>query len=144
MNVAAGQALGHYTHEKNPVACAAGLATLQVIEEEALVEHSRALGDRALEHMRQMAKRHPLIGDARGLGLLMGIELLRDKQALTHAPDEAEQVMYAALRRGLNFKITLSNVLTLTPALTVSPEELDRALAILDEAIGEVEGLRIP
>ena len=66
------------------------------------------------------------------------------KQALTRATDEAEQVMYAALRRGLNFKITLSNVLTLTPALTVSPEELDRALAILDEAIGEVEGLRIP
>src|SRR5437773_3180540 len=57
LNVAAGQAFGHYTHEKNPVACAAGLATLQVIEEEALVEHSRALGDRALEHMRQMAKR---------------------------------------------------------------------------------------
>ena len=143
LNVAAGQALGHYTHEKNPVACAAGLATLQVIEEEALVEHSRALGDRALQHMRQMAKRHPLIGDARGLGLLMGIELLRNKQALTRATDEAEQVMYAALRRGLNFKITMSNVLTLTPALTISPEELDRALAILDEAIGEVEGLRI-
>jgi len=89
-----------------------------------------------------MAKRHPLIGDVRGLGLLMGIELLRDKQALTRATDEAEQVMYAALRRGLNFKVTMSNILTLTPALTISPEELDRGLAILDEAIGEVEGLR--
>jgi 4-aminobutyrate aminotransferase len=89
-----------------------------------------------------MAKRHPLIGDVRGLGLLMGIELLRDKPALTRATDEAEQVMYAALRRGLNFKVTMSNILTLTPALTVSLEELDRAVAILDEAIGEVEGRR--
>jgi 4-aminobutyrate aminotransferase len=142
LNVAANHALGHYTHEKNPVACAAGLATLQVIEEEALVEHSRALGDSALQGMRQMAKRHPLIGDVRGLGLLMGIELLRDKHALTRATDEAEQVMYAALRRGLNFKVTMSNILTLTPALTVSLEELDRAVAILDEAIGEVEGRR--
>ena len=141
LNVAADHALGHYTHEKNPVACAAGLATLQVIEEEALVEHSRALGECALERLRQMAKRHPLIGDVRGLGLLMGIELLRDKQALTRATDEAEQAMYAALRRGLSFKVTLSNILTLTPALTISQEELDRALAILDEAISEVEGL---
>src|SRR6185312_15268081 len=60
LNVAAEMALGHYTHEKNPVACAAGLATLQVIEDEKLVEHARVLGESSLERMRKMARRHPI------------------------------------------------------------------------------------
>src|SRR5439155_54504 len=124
-DVAADHALGHYTHEKNPVACAAGLATLQVIEEEKLVDRSRSLGSGALERMRAMAARHRLIGDVRGLGLLMGIELLRDRASGARAIEESERVMYAALRRGLNFKITMGNILALTPALTISPSELD-------------------
>ena len=142
LNVAADRALGHYTHEKNPVACAAGLATLQVIEEEGLVERSREMGGYALGRMREMAGRHPLIGDVRGLGLLMGLELLRRRETLESATDEAERVMYGALRRGLNFKVTMGNLLTLTPALTISRSELDQALSILDECIGEVEGTR--
>ena len=139
LNVATDQALGHYTHEKNPVACAAGLATLQVIEEEALAERSRVLGDHALQRLRHMAKRHPLIGEVRGLGLLMGIELLRDKNGLARASEEAEQIMYAALSRGLNFKVTRGNILTLTPALTITQTELDQALDIVEGCLGEVE-----
>jgi 4-aminobutyrate aminotransferase len=139
LNVASDKALGHYTHEKNPVACAAGLATLQVIEEEKLVEHARTLGEASVSRMREMGRRHPLIGDVRGLGLLLGIELLRKKATLERATDEAEQVMYAALSRGLNFKITMGNVLTLTPALTLTAAEMDQALGILDACIGEAE-----
>ena len=138
LNVASDKALGHYTHEKNPVACAAGLATLKVIEEENLVERARELGLHALKRMSEMAARHPLIGDVRGLGLLLGIELLRDRAKLERANDEAERVMYLALQRGLNFKITMGNILTLTPALTISADELDQALTILDGCIGEV------
>jgi 4-aminobutyrate aminotransferase len=132
-------ALGHYTHEKNPVACAAGLATLQVIEEEGLVEHARTLGGYAMERLREMAQRRPLIGDIRGLGLILGVELLKDKSTLVPATDEAERVMYAALRSGLNFKVTKGNILTLTPALTLTKAEMDAALEILERAIGEVE-----
>src|SRR5256886_4249889 len=142
LNIAADKALGHFTHEKNPVACAAGLATLQVIEEENLVERARALGNSALERMREMARRHLLIGDVRGLGLLMGIELVRDRSTLKRATEEAEQVMYASLRRGLNFKVTMGNILTLTPALIISQAELNQALDILDDCIGEVETAR--
>ena len=142
LNIAADKALGHFTHEKNPVACAAGLATLQVIEEENLVESARALGNYALERMREMARRHLLIGDVRGLGLLMGIELVRDRNTLRRATEEAEQVMYASLRRGLNFKVTMGNILTLTPALIISQAELNQALDILDDCIGEVETAR--
>jgi len=139
LNVAAKMALGHYTHEKNPVACAAGLATLDVLAEEGLVDKAKQLGDYALEKLRELACRHPLIGDVRGLGLLMGVELLRNRATLERAIDEADRVMYAALSRGLNFKITMGNILTLTPALTISQAEMDQALAILDDAIAEVE-----
>ena len=138
LNVASDKALGHYTHEKNPVACAAGLATLQVIQEEKLVEHACALGQYAVERLRQMAVRHRIIGDVRGLGLLLGVELLRNPKTLERATDEAERVMYSALTRGLNFKITMGNILTLTPALTITQEEMDQALEILDHCIGEV------
>jgi 4-aminobutyrate aminotransferase len=138
LNVAGDKALGHYTHEKNPVACAAGLATLQVIEEEKLVERARSLGEYALERLRQMARHHRLIGDVRGLGLLLGVELVRDPNTLEPARDEAERVMYAALRRGLNFKITMGNILTLTPALTINQQEVNQALDILNQSLGEL------
>ena len=135
LNVAANKALGHYTHEKNPVACAAGLATFQVIEEENLVAHARQLGEYALRKLREVAAGHSLIGEVRGLGLLLGIELLRDRALLEPATDEAEHAMYAALQLGLNFKITMGNILTLTPALTITQAEMDQALAILDKVI---------
>jgi 4-aminobutyrate aminotransferase len=137
-NIAQHTALGHYTHEKNPVACAAGLATLRVIEEEGLVEHAHALGQYAMDRLRKMAQRHPLIGEIRGLGLILGVELLQDRATLAPARDEAERVMYACLRGGLNFKVTQGNILTLTPALTLTQAEMDQALAILERAIVEV------
>jgi 4-aminobutyrate aminotransferase len=138
LNVAAEKALGHYTHEKNPVACAAGLATLEVLEEANLVERAANLGRAALAQLEGLRTRHPLIGEVRGLGLLLGIELLRSPSTLEPATDEAEQVMYAALRRGLNFKVTQGNLLTLTPALTLSQDELEQAVGILDAALSEV------
>jgi 4-aminobutyrate aminotransferase len=133
------KALGHYTHEKNPVACAAGLAAIEVIEKEGLTERARAWGEYALERMYAMQQRHPLIGDVRGLGLLLGIELIRDRGTLERAADEAERVMYLALSKGLNFKLTMGNIITLTPALTITQGELDRALHILDECLAAVE-----
>jgi 4-aminobutyrate aminotransferase len=86
-----------------------------------------------------MAQRHSIIGDVRGLGLILGVELLRDRQMLVRATDEAERVMYAALSEGLNFKVTMGNILTLTPPLTLTREELNRALQILDAAIGSLK-----
>jgi len=79
LNVAADRALGHFTHEKNPVACAAGLATIAEIEERGLVRQAGRVGAWALDELRLMQARHPLVGDVRGLGLLMGVELVRDR-----------------------------------------------------------------
>jgi 4-aminobutyrate aminotransferase len=139
LDVAAERALGHYTHEKNPVLCAAALATIDVIETHGLVAHARDLGHYTLERLKEMQARHPLIGDVRGLGLFLGIELVKDRRTRERANDEAEAVMYAALSRGLSFKTTMGNILTLTPALTITREEMDRAMDILDQAMVEVE-----
>ena len=69
LDVAGDQALGHYTHEKNPVSCAAALATINYIEKHRLVDHARHLGQYSLKRLNDMKRRHGLIGDVRGLGL---------------------------------------------------------------------------
>jgi 4-aminobutyrate aminotransferase len=134
-------ALGHYTHEKNPVTCAAALAGLEFIVEENLPARALELGDYALDKLREMATRHPLIADVRGLGLLLGVELaiITPDGVRCPATAAAERVMYESLNRGLNFKVTMGNILTLTPALTISREEMDQALLILEEAIACIE-----
>jgi 4-aminobutyrate aminotransferase len=137
LDVAGDYAFGHYTHEKNPVTAAAALATLQVIEREGLVEQAARVGAHAMARLQEMKRRHPLIGDVRGRGLLIGIELVSDRAAKTSAPDAAERVLYHALSRGLSFKTTMGHVLTLTPPLITTEAQMDAALDILDEAIGE-------
>jgi len=139
LDVMADRALGHYTHEKNPVTCAAALATIEYIETEGLVDRARGLGAHALARMNELARHHRLIGDVRGLGLLLGIELLRDRETRAPANDEADRVMYRALEQGLSFKVSAGNVLTLTPPLTIGEDALDRALDIIDDCLTEIE-----
>lgn len=86
-----------------------------------------------------MMDEHPIIGDARGLGLLMGMELVRDRSTKERANDEAETVMYAALSRGLSFKLTMGNIMTLTPPLTITQTELDEALRIIEDSLKDME-----
>ena len=139
LDVASDRALGHYTHEKNPVACAAALATIEYVETHNLAEHAHELGRYALERMKAMMADHPLIGDVRGLGLLMGMELVRDQTTRERATDEAEAIMYSALSKGLSFKITMGNILTLTPPLTITRTEMAQALDILKQSLIEVQ-----
>jgi len=134
LDVAADRALGHYTHEKSSVGCAAALATLDVIEEEKLLERARELGTVALERMRALQRKHRLVADVRGVGLLLGVELARSDGE--PAREEAEQVLYRCLSNGLSFKVGQGNVLVLAPPLTIERKDLDRALGILDEALG--------
>ena len=139
LDVAGDRALGHYTHEKSPVGCAAALATIEYIEKHHLAEHASELGRHALARMNEMKERHPLIGDVRGIGLFLGIELVKDRSTHERASDEAEAVMYAALSRGLSFKLTMGNIITLTPALIITKDEINKALDIIEECIAEVE-----
>jgi 4-aminobutyrate aminotransferase len=137
LNVAGDFALGHYTHEKNPVTAAAALATLRVIERDGLVENAARVGARALERLQEMKHKHRLVGDVRGRGLLLGIELVSDRDTKQPAAAAAESVLYRALSRGLSFKTTMGSVLTLTPPLITTPAQMDQALDIVDACLAE-------
>jgi 4-aminobutyrate aminotransferase len=136
LDVAHDRALGHYTHEKSPLACAAGMAAINYIESNHLLEHVCELGDYSLDRLHQLKAGHRIIKNVRGIGLLLGIELILDGKP---AADEAEAVMYEALSRGLSFKLTMGNILTLTPALTITRDEMKRALDIIAASIDTVE-----
>jgi 4-aminobutyrate aminotransferase len=141
LDVAATTALGHYTHEKSSVGCAAALATLDTLADEGLFERARALGAVAMDRMRALRARHALVREVRGIGLLLGIELaLADGKP---ARQEAERVMYACLAHGLSFKIGQGNVLTLSPPLTITETELHAAFDIIDAALAELGGVGV-
>jgi 4-aminobutyrate aminotransferase len=138
LDVAADRSLGHYTHEKSSVGCAAALATLDVLRDEGLCERSRRLGERALGRMRALQAKHALVGDVRGIGLLLGLELVRPDGA--PAREEAERTMYECLTRGLSFKVGQGNVMTLSPPLVIAERDLDVAFDILDASLSAVAG----
>ena len=137
LDVLADRALGHYTHEKNPVTCRAALTTIEIIESEGLVDNAARVGAHALERLHDIKDRHSLIGDVRGLGLVMGIDLVEDRATKEPAMAAADRILYRALEKGLNFKTTMGSVLTLTPPLVITIAEMDQALDILDTCFAE-------
>lgn len=139
LDVAAERALGHYTHEKSSVGCAAALATLSVIEDERLPERALRLGARARNRMQDMQRRLPIVADVRGIGLLLGIELV-DPENGAPAREAAERVLYQCLANGLSFKVGQGNVLVLAPPLVIGESDLDVALDIVEAALAAVAG----
>lgn len=135
LDVAGDFAIGHYTHEKNPVTARAALTTLDIIAEEGLVERAAVLGTAAMDRLRDTLDGHPKVGDIRGRGLMFGIEIVTDRDTRSPEPELAERVYYACLAEGLSFKISAGSVLTLSPPLTISQADLDRALGIVETAI---------
>jgi 4-aminobutyrate aminotransferase len=85
--------------------------------------------------MNDLMARSPHVGDVRGRGLLLGVELVEDRATREPARDRAERVFYACLDQGLSFKISQGNVLTLSPPLVISRGDLDRALDIVEDAV---------
>ena len=129
------RALGHYTHEKSSVGCAAALATIDCLYEDNLIEDAVTLGKHAMERFLEMQTRFPLIHEVRGLGLFLGIELRRDNKP---ANDEADTVLYHSLSRGLSFKVGGGCVLRLCPPMTITLDELNKALDIIEEGISSI------
>ena len=135
LDLAPEQALGHYTHEKSPVACAAALATIDVIESEDLLANAERLGRHAMDRLASFKAAYPLVGDVRGRGLLFGAELVLDRKTRTPACDQADRVLYHSLGNGLSFKVSHGSFLTLTPPLIIDRQTLDRALDIIGNAL---------
>ena len=139
LDVAGEFAFGHYTHEKNPVTAKAALTTIEIIEQEGLVENAAVLGKYMLEQLKILKAEHSSIGDVRGRGLLIGVELVLNQEVKTPADDLAEDVLYRCLSKGLSFKLTMGNVLTLTPPLIITKTQIDLALKIIDQSLSEAE-----
>lgn len=133
LDIAASAALGHYTHEKSPVGCAAALAVLDVIADEGLMARAAQMGIDGLAVLRSRIGGNPAVRDIRGAGLYFGIEL-QDHRGET-APALADRVLYGCLSQGLSFKTGGGNVLTLCPPLTISSDDLACAFEILFQAI---------
>ncbi|AXI54394.1 Isoleucine 2-epimerase (plasmid) [Pseudoseohaeicola sp. NH-UV-7] len=128
-------AIGHYTHEKNPVTSRAALTTLQIIEDENLVERSAELGAYAMERLQTALADCPIVGDIRGRGLMFGVEIVTNRETKEPGHDLAERIYYQCLEAGLSFKISQGCVLTLSPPLTIARDDLERAMGIVEAAI---------
>ncbi|MFN3138060.1 MAG: aspartate aminotransferase family protein [Allomuricauda sp.] len=124
--------LGHYTHEKSPLGSMAGLTLLEVLEEENILEKVKEDQKFMRKALNKMHRKYSLIGDVRGVGLLWGIELVTDRITKEKATSEAEEIMYECLKQGLSFKVSKGNVLQLSPPLTITREELEKAFEILN------------
>ncbi|RVD36046.1 aminotransferase class III-fold pyridoxal phosphate-dependent enzyme, partial [Mesorhizobium sp. M8A.F.Ca.ET.023.02.2.1] len=113
----------------------AALTTIDIILEDGLVERSAELGRHMLGRMQDLMARSPHVGDVRGRGLMVGVELVEDRASRQPARDLAERVFYACLEQRLSFKVSQGNVLTLSPPLVISKTDLDRALDIVEAAV---------
>ena len=129
----------------NPVSCAAGNAVLETISKSGLVANAAARGEQIMSGLRRLAERHEAIGDVRGRGLAIGVELVENRNDKIPATRFCQKVVYRAFELGLMlFYVGMSsNVLELTPPLTLTSGEADEGLAILDQAISDVASGRV-
>jgi taurine---2-oxoglutarate transaminase len=134
---------GGLTYSGHPLACAAAVASIEAFREEGIVEHAAAMGPLFEERLRGLEGRHPSIGEVRGLGCFWGLELVRDREtreplvpfnATGEAAAPVNRIVKAALERGLYLMVHW-NVVIVAPPLTITEEELDEGMAVLDEVL---------
>ncbi len=125
----------------NPIACEAALATLALIEEE-LMANALKMGSRLINKLKNLKKENSLIGDVRGLGLMIGVELVKDQRTKEPASHEVHEIVYQAFKKGLLLLPCGENVIRFSPPLVVSSEEVDTAAAIFREVISQYEKKR--
>ncbi|MCK4591132.1 MAG: aminotransferase class III-fold pyridoxal phosphate-dependent enzyme, partial [Candidatus Latescibacteria bacterium] len=122
----------------NPVACAAALATIEVMEEEGLLEKSAELGEFILRKLEEMKENHPIIGDVRGKGCLFGVELVKNRDSKEPFEEAGKLVYQKAFRKGLAW-IPAGHILRMSPPFMMPEEVATKGLEILEEAIDEAE-----
>ena len=129
----------------NPVCASAGLAVLETIKSERLMQNAAEVGEYLQGALRKLAGKHQMIGDVRGRGLAVGVELVTDREQQTPAPKEAAKVVYRTYELGLVLYYVgmNSNVLEMTPPLTLNKNEVDLAVSILDRAFDDVADGRV-
>jgi 4-aminobutyrate aminotransferase len=125
----------------NPVSCAAAVATIALLKAR-LVANAADVGGHLMGGLKALADKHPIIGDVRGRGLMIGVELVRDRQTKERATDERDAVVNGAFARGLLVLGAGKNSVRFSPPLILTREQADTAIRIFDEALTEVEATR--
>jgi 4-aminobutyrate aminotransferase len=119
----------------NPVCIAAALATLDVIEKEGLLRNSTEVGNHMLKRMADWPRKHKLVGDVRGRGLMVGVEIVKDKKTKEYAAEERDRIIELAFERGILFLGCGPSTIRIAPALVVTKDEADVAIDVLEECI---------
>lgn len=133
-NVLQHRSIGHFTHEKNPLCSAAGLAEIEYIEDHNLVKNAEVLGDYLMDKLRELREIYPIMGNVAGKGFHIGIDLVKDRITKERAIEEAEQIMYHCLNEGVAFKIIEGNIITMRPSLVITKDHCDMIIASLKNA----------
>jgi len=133
------------TFSYNPLACVATLANIEIIEKEKLVERSAKMGEYAFSRLKDMMEDHEVLGDVRGKGLMIGIEVVKDKTSKKPGAEEADRIVEEAFKRGL-YMMHMGSldtaVLRVAPPLIINKEQLDSCLDILEASVSMVEHTR--
>jgi 4-aminobutyrate aminotransferase len=135
LNVASQVSLGHFTHEKSPLGAAAALAAIDYMEMNDTLSQVAQMAQLMENRLLALKEQYAFIGDVRGIGLLWGVELVKDTATKEKATALADQILYNCLEFGLSLKVSDGNVLSLYPPLVISAAELDEALNILEHAM---------
>lgn len=133
-----------FTLSGNPTAAKAALAVIEEIEEKDLLKRAEKLGEYTKKKLEELKKKHELVGDVRGLGLMLGVELVKDRETKERAFEETKKVVWRAFELGLIVTFLQGNVLRIQPPLTIEKDVLDEGLEILDQAIEDVEEGKVP
>ncbi len=137
-NILQHRSIGHFTHEKNPLSCAAGLAGIRYIEAHNLVHNSFELGEYLMNELNELKKSYPIIGNVAGKGLHIGIDLVLDSTTKERAEKEAEKIMYHCLEQGVALKVIEGNILTMRPSLVITKEDCDLLIGVLKDSFSRL------
>ncbi|NIQ06992.1 MAG: aspartate aminotransferase family protein [Candidatus Korarchaeota archaeon] len=130
-----------FTLSGHPISSAAALATIKTIKEENLADNAKSVGEYFLKRLKELKDKHEAIGDVRGKGLILGVELVKDRKTKEPATEMTAKVVYRAKELGLLLAYVgmFSNVIEITPPLTITKEQVDTAVEIIDQAIKDVQ-----
>ncbi len=128
------------TYGGNPLACRAALAVIETFEKENLLDRAETIGQKVMDRFKKMQDAYEIIGDVRGIGAMVAMELVKDRATKEPAKDETGQLVKKCYERGL---ITISagtygNVMRILMPLVITDAQLDKGLAILEESLGEI------
>jgi 4-aminobutyrate aminotransferase len=137
-NVLETQSVGHYTHEKNGLCGAAGVAMIEEIQARNLVENSLRIGEYLKGRFTKMQEKYAIVGAVDGIGLHLGIEILDSATGNVRGLKEAEHIMYHCFEHGLAFKLIESSIITLRPSLVITEQDAKFIADTIESAIKQV------